>query len=471
MGFLGRKKELELLHQIRERRPSQLIVMRGRRRIGKSRLAEEFGKSFPSSYFFTGVAPQPGVTAHNQREEFAKQLEALFNIPAPKADSWSDLFRVLARLIEGKNALLVFDEITWMGGKDPLFLGVLKNAWDLEFKKNSDLFFILSGSISSWIERNILKSTGFLGRISHDLVLRPLSLACCNLFWGKYGDRISAWEKFQVLAVTGGVPRYLEEVRPELSAQENISKLCFCDGGLLVKEFDNIFSDLFAKKSVIYKKIMRFLVDGSKSLEEICLFLKRKKSGVISNYLDDLVTAGFLSRDYTWLLKTQTESKLSRYRISDNYSRFYLKHTEPKKMPIISGAKISFPSWDGIMGLQFENLVLNYRPAIWGLLGINPNEIIYENPYFQRETKNKNSCQIDYLIQLQHQAIYIVEIKFSKKEIEKSVIDEVSKKIRKIDLPKYYSVRPVLIHVNGVKESVQKSSFFSHIIDFGSLLK
>ena len=263
----------------------------------------------------------------------------------------------------------------------------------------------------------------------------------------------------------------MEEIRPEISARENISRLCFSDGGLLVKEFDNIFSDLFAKKSAIYKKIMRFLVEGSSSLEEICLFLKRKKSGVISNYLDDLVTAGFLSRDYTWLLKTQTESKLSRYRISDNYSRFYLKYIEPKKLPIATGAKISLPSWDGIMGLQFENLVLNYRPEIWRLLGINPNEIIYENPYFQRETRDKKSCQVDYLVQVQHQAIYVCEIKFSKKEIAKSVIEDVSKKLRKIDLPKYYSVRPVLIHVNGVKDSVQKSSFFSQIIDFGSFLE
>ncbi len=471
MAFIGREKELRALSQCLKKKRAQLVVIRGRRRIGKSRLAEEFGKRFSKTYIFSGLAPQGNVTAQMQREEFARQVADLFDVARPQADDWGDLFRTLAALTEGKELLLVLDEITWMGGKDPTFLGKLKIAWDLSFKKNPKLFLILSGSISSWIEKNILSSTGFLGRISYDLVLRPLPLSDCNLFWGAHKDRISAWEKCKILSITGGIPRYLEEIDPTLPAEEVVAALCFEPGGLLFREFENIFSDLFARRSETYQAIMHQLVEGSKALSDICALLKIQKTGVISTYLEDLVTAGFLARDSTWHIKTAKESKLSRYRISDNYARFYLKYVEPNRSRIESGSFGKLHSWESIMGLQFENLVLCHRPSIWRLLRLNPSEIIYDNPYFQRKTRDRKDCQIDYLIQTRFGTLYLCEIKFSKEPIGLEVIKEVEQKIEKIDRPKHHSVRPVLIHVNGVKNSLLEKNFFSHVIDFGEFLE
>jgi hypothetical protein len=116
--------------------------------------------------------------------------------------------------------IVLFDEISWMGSKDPDFLGKLKNAWDLYFKKNPKLIFILCGSVSSWIDKNILSHTGFLGRISYRLTLEELPLKDCNQFWSSAGGQISAYEKLKVLSITGGVPRYLEEIKPRMSAEK-----------------------------------------------------------------------------------------------------------------------------------------------------------------------------------------------------------------------------------------------------------
>lgn len=90
------------------------------------------------------------------------------------------------------------------GGKDPFFLGQLKTAWDMYFSKNPQLIIALCGSISSWIEKNILSSTGFVGRITIDLVLEELPLHACNAFWHPKEKRISAYEKFKLLSITGG---------------------------------------------------------------------------------------------------------------------------------------------------------------------------------------------------------------------------------------------------------------------------
>ncbi|WP_341812139.1 hypothetical protein [Wolbachia endosymbiont (group A) of Conops quadrifasciatus] len=74
------------------------------------------------------------------------------------------------RLLSGK-ILLLFYEISWMGSKDPTFLGKIKNFWDIQLKNNNKLIFVVCGSASSWIEKNILSSTGFVGRISLTLTL------------------------------------------------------------------------------------------------------------------------------------------------------------------------------------------------------------------------------------------------------------------------------------------------------------
>ncbi len=157
-----------------------------------------------------------------------------------------------------------------MGGKDPHFLGHLKTAWDMYFSKNPHLIIALCGSVSSWIEKNILSSTGFLGRITLDLVLEELPLDVCNAFWHPKEKRISSYEKFKLLSVTGGVPLYLEQIKPNLPAEQNIQDLCFTKGGLLVREFDEIFSDLFSRTKARHKEIVLCLANGPKELVQIC---------------------------------------------------------------------------------------------------------------------------------------------------------------------------------------------------------
>ncbi|MGL9681660.1 MAG: hypothetical protein ACR5K2_01455 [Wolbachia sp.] len=80
------------------------------------------------------------------------------------------------------------------------------------------------------------------------MTLEELALSGCNRFWPK---NISAYEKFKALTVTGGIPKYLEEVNFKYSAEENIKKLCFLKGWFLVEEFDQIFSGLFMRKQLL----------------------------------------------------------------------------------------------------------------------------------------------------------------------------------------------------------------------------
>ena len=470
-AFIGRNKELSQLNSLLDKKSASLVVVKGRRRIGKSRLIEEFGKAL-KIYTFSGVLPNEKTTLKSQLNEFGWQLGKALNQPSFKEDDWNDLFLRLANQTRTGRVIIFFDEISWMGSCDPDFLGKLKNAWDLEFKKNPRLILVSCGSVSAWIEKNILSSSGFLGRVSLSLTVEELPLFDCNNFWIESGDNISAYEKFKVLSVTGGIPKYLEEIQSNLSAEENIKNLCFDRAGLLFNEFEQIFTDIFSNRSDIYKRIVQCLADGKYEYEEIYKKLNVEKSGVISEYLDELVKSGFLRRDFSWNIKTGKTSKFSRYRISDNYLRFYLKYIIPNKEKIERGSYANqslaaLPGWEGAMGLQFENLVLNDRQQILKILQINPDDVIYDNPFFQHKTIRQEGCQIDYLIQTRFDTLYVCEIKFSKHPIKVNIIGEMQEKMRRLKAPRHVSRRAVLIHVNGVHDDIVDSRYFSNIIDFG----
>jgi len=472
--FIGREEELKSLKEQLERKAASFVAIRGRRRIGKSRMIEEFSKAFSKKFLFTGIPPTPGVTKDSQREEFARQM-ADQGLPLASSDDWSNLFLMLGKETAKGAVLIALDEVSWMGSKDPAFLGKLKIAWDRFFSKNPRLVLIVASSISSWIDKNILNSTGFFGRVDLTLTLKELPIRDCSKFWGNREKSISAYEKLKILGVTGGVPKYLEAINPKLSAEANIRRLCFSQSGLLFNEFNRIFHDLFSRKSKAYKKIVEVLSENhSMHQEDICKCVGRPNGRVMSECLKDLTEAGFVSADFTWDIKTSKVSKLRKYRLSDNYLRFYLKYISPNKQKILKGkfqevSLFNIIKWESIMGLQFENLVIHNSRDLLNQLNIYPSDCAFDGPFFQTKTRLRDGCQIDYLIQAKN-VLYICEMKFSKNPIGLSVIKEIEKKIKALSIPKNFSYRPILIHVGGVTDEVMRKDYFDQILDWTVLL-
>ena len=214
------------------------------------------------------------------------------------------------------------------------------------------------------------------------------------------------------------------------------------------------------------------LAGGTKQPQELCAALGVKSTGALSEVLATLVTSGFVARDYAWDM-TGRKTRLSTYRILDNYLRFYLKYVEPLKERITAGlfAEASLEdvvNRDVLAGLQFENLVLNNRVSILKRLNLRPNTVLSASPYFQRRTARKHACQIDLLVHTKG-ALYPCEIRFRRK-IDSSVIDDVKSKLVALTRPPAASIRPVLIYEGELARSVTDQDFFDHIIRFADLL-
>lgn len=471
--FIGRDEELTQLRQLLRKKRSSLAVCRGRRRIGKSTLIQEFGKEAKSFYEFQGLPPRQGMTNTAQLANFSSLMARQFGLPNLRLVDWSDAFALLASQIRDAPTVVLLDEVSWLAAKDPDFAGKLKIAWDTKLKKCRHLILILCGSVSSWIDRNILHSAGFVGRVSLTVTLQELPLNTCSAFWGRKAKTVSDFEKFKLLAITGGIPRYLEEIDPSMTAENNIKAMCFSPAGFLFREFDLIFQDTFGRRAPMYGQLIDSLTSGGRSFSEICGCLGVSPNGVITEYLADLEESGFIARDYVYSPTSGKRGKLSKYRLKDNYVRFYLKYIQPHADGIEKGlfkrrSVESLPAFDSIMGLQLENLVLNNLPLVLHELDIPATSIVSASPYFQNATNRHKACQIDLLVRTKS-ALFVCEVRF-RRRIQPDVVTEVQRKVEALERPRHLSMRPILIHLGKLSPRIEDDGYFDRIISLQNLL-
>lgn len=470
MKFIGRDNKLNDLQGLWSKKGSSLVVCWGRRRIGKSTLIQEFAKRSKVQFLeVQGLAPAHGIAPQMQVDHFMKTISGQLNLPTMKVEGWQDAFDFLVTQIKPQEKTILFlDEISWMASGNEQFLSHLKIAWDTKLSKFPKLILVLCGSVSSWINDHILKHTSFLGRISMDLHLQELTLPECHDWFKEIKLKGTYAEWLNLLSITGGVPKYLAEINPRQTIDENIQRLCFEPTGFLFNEFDKIFVDIFDKRAHTYKKIIQILVNQSCSYQDICKKMGKEKSGVILNYLEELSMAGFLSRDWTYKYDGKV-SKLSKFRLRDNYLRFYLKYIEPSKNKVKSGIKKDFrleglSQWSIISGLQFENLILSNLPFLLDKLKIPPEIVESASPFFQsKTTKNKGACQIDCLIHTRFNNLFICEFKM-RKHVDINVVNEVKRKEKVLVHPKQLSTVPILICAGELGPGIEDAEYFSKII-------
>ena len=474
--FVGRERELQILSNLLEKDRATLVTLQGRRRIGKSALvhhlcSSHFKRKKVQIYEFIGLAPRKGIGKRAQLANFSKTLAGYLKVDSVKLADWKQALHKLNDLATKSKTVIFLDEISWMAIGEPDFAGLIKEAWDSNLSKNRNVCLILCGSVSSWIQENILNATGFVGRISCALKLTELSLKDSALLLRSGNKRIRSGEIAKCLAITGGVPRYLEEVRISSSVEQAISELALTPEGPFFDEFDRIFSDIFGRARTTYKDIITAIGEKRCTLEELAKKLKIESNGSLVKQVNNLCEAYFLRRDRTWSLNDTKPSKLSTLAVSDNFIRFYVKYVLNKRsrlrnLPLDHNKTDPNLPWQQIFGLQLENTVVNHINEILPLLKIDPNEVLQIGPYFQNQTKNSKGVQIDCLVQCKYKVLHIIECK-SGSYIGPEVMPEISEKL---DYFKGYSTRAHLIYTGRLSQAVADSEIIDKKIEFESLL-
>ena len=406
--FFGREKLIARLESLFKKRTSSFVTCRGRRRVGKSTLIEKFAEMTGARFIkIEGLKPRAKLNNGKELENFAQKLAAQTGCDASVPDNWLNAFlRLDGQIRDNEKTVVLLDEVSWMAHYDPMFAGTLKGVWDDHFKKHPRLVFVLCGSVSSWIKDNILEDGSFYGRRSLDIVVPELPVSECVKFWGRAAERLDPREILDVLSVTGGVPRYLEEIDPAASASENIRRLCFLPKSPLREDFDEMFSDVITSQPQFTASVLRCLKGESRNVSEIAKEIGMERGGRISDALVQLKECGLVACDGGINPESGKNVRAARYRLNDNYTRFYLKYIEPVK-DVIDRDAFSFSSlesldgWDSIMGLQFENLVFANLGSLVTMLGLGNVQILSAMPYRRAASRDgtKKGVQIDLLIQ------------------------------------------------------------------------
>ena len=272
------------------------------------------------------------------------------------------------------------------------------------------------------------------------------------------------------------MPRYLEEVDPGLSADENIKRMCFLKSGELYKDFDAIFDPIWGEGTVLKRKILETLAEAPMTAGDLARAVCSAYNGRFIALMKELVEGGFVDDDPGRNPETGKPVGIARYRLRDNYMRFFLKYIAPHKQEIEYGS-YSFtsierlPGWDAIMGLQFENLVVNNSMQLVRHLGIGNAIVESAAPYRNSKRAGKGGvrgCQVDLLIQTARTA-YVIEVK-RKRFIDEGIVAEVEEKVRRLPLRKTLSARPVLVYDGELLPSVEGCGYFDAIVPASDLL-
>ena len=170
---------------------------------------------------------------------------------------------------------------------------------------------------------------------------------------------------------------------------------------------------------------------------------------------------------------TGKRSKVIRYRICDNYTRFYLKYIEPQRRLIQKGvynfvSTEQLPGWNVLLGLQFETLVSNNLVALLKAIGLDRTLLLSASSYRQSDTGRTKGCQIDLLLQAKH-TLYLVEIK-RRETIGEEVVAEVQEKVRRLKVRRGVSVIPILVCEGHLSKRIAADGYFARIVTAEDLL-
>jgi len=408
--IIGRSEEIAIFNNLLNSQKPELIAIYGRRRVGKTYLIRTFFKDH-ICFEFTGTID---TDAPKQLYNFAQVLGQYIGkgfVPTTP-DHWQEAFVLLTQYLERKRSkkkkVIFFDELPWLDTMHSGFLAAFDYFWNSWCTKRNDIIVIICGSAASWMINKVIHHKGGLhNRISKEIKLLPFTLAETQAFFNAKKIKLDQYQIAQLYMAMGGVPLYLEAVEAGKSAMQNIDRICFSNKGLLRNEFNKLYIALF-NNATIHVSIIRALAKKQSGLlrSEIISSAKLKSGGYLSGILNELEESGFI----TSYLPMDKKAKDTIYRLTDEYSLFYLKFIEHNKS-FKSGtwaaihSSQSYRSWSGY---AFENLCLKHIQQIKNSLGIGALHTEQSAWYNKKE-----KAQIDLVIKRADQCINLCEMKFS----------------------------------------------------------
>lgn len=319
--FVGRTEELETMDEIWASDKSALVILYGRRRVGKTRLLSYWLQNNGGGQGLYWMAE--ATAAYDQLSSFAQALTAYetpdIEIPHDLSfPNWQYALQRAAALAEKKKMALFIDEVTYLMDVNPDFVPILQKAWD-HYLSQSNVLLALCGSQMGMIQKHLLAyDAPLFGRATVQMKLQPLRFFTTREFFPNY----SVEERVVVYSIWGGVPAYWERLNTDLSIFDNLKNLLKPSNTWMLEEAKLLLQD-FMNDPHNYVGIMRAIAQGAQAYGDIS---KRTglSTGHTSRYLSLLRDTGFVTRRLP-VSETNPDSRRGRYYMTDAYLRFHYR--------------------------------------------------------------------------------------------------------------------------------------------------
>jgi len=454
--FIGREEELKTLSKHYNSDKFSFIPIYGRRRIGKTRLIEEFIKD-KKAIFFTAVEDTRGLNltifSHEVQEKiFDASGRAVY-------ESFRAAFADIYEYALKEKLILVIDEYPYLAKSDPSISSILQIEIDRHLIK-TDMLLILSGSSMSFMENQVLGyQSPLYGRRSGQIKLLPESFAVSQ----EYAPAFSKEEQAIMYGVTGGIPKYLSLFDDKYSLRENLHSQFFDKNNFLFEETDNLLKQELHEPA-FYKSLITAIATGSSQMKDIAS-KTGSESAVCSTYLKPLLELGIIKREVP--IFDKEDSKKSIYRIADGMFRFWYRFVYQNVSLINLGkGEVVFSRIEGqiphFMGEVYEKICIEY---MWSKYHEMPFDFQNIGRWWGNNPLRKRQEEIDFIAfdDINRKAIF-GECKWTNEKVSESVIDQLIEKTEMFNYgEKYY----YLFAKNGFTDAARrKAGEFVKLIGF-----
>lgn len=444
LKFINRKNELESLNRLYSKEGFQFIPIYGRRRVGKTRLIQEFIKDKPAIYYLAD-----SVSEREQLKNLGKEVGEFFRdqiLTEAGFKDWYQLFRYLKDKSKDR-LILVIDEFPYLINSNPAISSIFQKGID-QYLKETQTFLILMGSSIGMMEKEVLHYKAPLyGRRTASLEIKEMNIsALFELFPNK---KIS--DIVKIYSVFGTIPAYLEKIDTKKDIFSNIEDLVLDKSSFLYNEVEFIVREEL-REPRNYFVILKAIAQGKHKLSEIINETGFEKS-MVSRYLDILKSLRYVKKEIPVTEKNPEKSKLGLYRIFDRYFNFWFKFIFPNRRWIEIGRGDVLLNY---IKEQFEHHV----SSVFEDACIEICEILMQNGLVKFNHIGKwwtKDSEIDIVaLDDETKTVYFGECKWSNKKVGENVYHELVEKSKKIS---YYGKKQknkyILFSKNGFTDRVK----------------
>lgn len=324
--FINRYDDKSYLEKEYNATGFKFISLTGRRRVGKTRLIEEFIKDKENAVYFLVQE----LDDKELRLAFAERLHRDLNINFLGTPSWDTIFEKVFEKSENMRIMLVFDEFQRFLSINKSVPSILQGFID-KYARISELFLIVTGSSIGMMHKLFDYTSALYGRRTGQLYIQPLK----SFHIKEWFPYISIEKMVEIYSIFGGTPKYLEDANPKKSIMENIKKSILNKKSILYIE-PEILVKTELTESATYFNILKLISEGKTKPVEIagCLSIKQTSLGYYLNILEKDLE--LIKREVV-VTEKKVRTKKSIYIINDSFFRFWFRYVFPYKSDIEIG--------------------------------------------------------------------------------------------------------------------------------------